>query len=286
MTEACQRSPIVLELKHGNAVFKSSTLSFEILKSMLCEFYDNSRYYIDKATKEDETGLIEYDKISVSNKIKNGKKGKHFYTINFYRTTCTVLVNGSGVSKFITTEYPKFEEHVLNCYNENQETQLKQTLLKTHSNLQNDITKADESLCRANYLSSDIKESESNQNPKMMNPDQRTNETQVKTIDSHGISDSNWSTDDEEVDTHFLDIGNANTLKPASANESSCTQMGNDTCIRTKKKQKRRSSNNFGIVSIQNRLDKIENILSHINSQSTENIAKLISLETLGVAQW
>ena len=75
--------------------------------------------------KLDKKGRIEYDKLSIYKKTKSGSKGKHLYTINFYRTTCTILVNGASYTKFLSDDYPLVEKFVNERYNHDLESKMK-----------------------------------------------------------------------------------------------------------------------------------------------------------------
>ena len=76
-------------------------------------------------SKKDEHDKIEQETIRVYNLTKAGKKGKYYYTINFYLTTSKIMANGEELSKFLAVDYPVFEKIVIDKYNYNDEQSLK-----------------------------------------------------------------------------------------------------------------------------------------------------------------
>lgn len=130
--DACHRPAIQLKVKSGNAVIEFSTLSYERAFQLLYTYYEEQslKYYTSKTEKVDEGGNVVCDIISVNICTKAGKKGKFCFTINFYRTTCTALVNGAQLNKFITNDFPKLEELCKTMYNQDDEISVSDTLIK------------------------------------------------------------------------------------------------------------------------------------------------------------
>lgn len=130
--DACDRPCVSLVIKPGgNGVIEYSTLGFELVRTILMDFYlQCKQYHVDIVQKTDENNCIENDKVSIHLKTKAGNKGKYQYTVNFYRTTCKVLINGSQFSKFLTQDYPKIETILMSRYKSSDERKLKHILIQ------------------------------------------------------------------------------------------------------------------------------------------------------------
>lgn len=116
--EACQRQAMTTKVAAGNnVVIKLSASTYELVKSNLKTFYDNHINYVASVTvSRDNTNLQIDETWRVTNRLKNGSVGKtHKFTINFYHTKCTMLVNGKeATSTFLDEHLPKMKQSI-NC---------------------------------------------------------------------------------------------------------------------------------------------------------------------------
>lgn len=72
-----------------------SSASYEYLRSSFHSYIENSGYGVDICDNKDESGLVVHTKITVHNEENTDV----YYTINFYHTTNTILVNHTGAKK-------------------------------------------------------------------------------------------------------------------------------------------------------------------------------------------
>ena len=94
---ACDRPPVSVEHKSNNSILKFSTGSFELLRKSIRDFYEEKNFLVEQTYKQDENGQIEQDIVKIFTINKQQKKSRHHLTINVYRTTSTVLVNGPSI---------------------------------------------------------------------------------------------------------------------------------------------------------------------------------------------
>lgn len=76
-------------------------------------FYDNHLNYVASVTVSRNNTYLQIDETwRVTNRLKNGSAGKmHKFTINFYHTKCTMLVNGKeSTSTFLDEHLPKMRQ--------------------------------------------------------------------------------------------------------------------------------------------------------------------------------
>ena len=102
----------------GNTVvIKFSTSAYELVRSNLKTFYNNHISYVAPETvSRDNTNLQIDETWRVNNRLNNGSVGKtHQFTINFYHTKCTMLVNWKeATSTFLNEHLPKMRQSI-NC---------------------------------------------------------------------------------------------------------------------------------------------------------------------------
>ena len=130
--EPSDRDPLTTNIKEGNnIVLEFSSLSFELARTYLNEFYDReqSPYFLITSEETDETGsMIVRDILRVHNKTKKKGKGKYLYTINCLRTTSKMLINGEGVNRFTSEDFPEIQKFLEDKYNVNNEVILKRSI--------------------------------------------------------------------------------------------------------------------------------------------------------------
>jgi lysophospholipase L1-like esterase len=241
--QSCDRTPLIMEMKGDNAVVKSSTLTFEMIKSVLYEYYERKTDICCEITqKEDENNKVEHDKLAIFNRGKTGKKGKHLYTINLYRTTSTVMINGSHLSKFLTSEYPRLEKFINNNYNICDEQLLKNTI---------------------NQLPTKGAQTDPPVNRSGQSPD-RDEESLVVLSNEH-----DELADGETTPSTPKSNGRNSTPKSLKA----CPQHAQLTNLR-------KFHNKTPQLISPKRMDNFEKILTNLNDQAVKNNDKLTSIET------
>ena len=113
--KACDRPLVSCAVKSGgNIVLELSSATFELVKSYVRPFYEASASTIarDKTVKVDTAGNVESEVLEVSDRTSSGRIGRHLYTINLYRTTSRILVNGPYHKRFLENDLTQMEEFI------------------------------------------------------------------------------------------------------------------------------------------------------------------------------
>ena len=104
--QQCDLEHLSYEMKpNRNFVMKFSPAAYELAKLVVVEhLYSEAiakQYFIESSINEDECKYQVGSLFRVYNRKRNGTKGNyHKFTINFYHTTSSVLVNGNKVDNF------------------------------------------------------------------------------------------------------------------------------------------------------------------------------------------
>ena len=103
--KACNREMAQIELKpKSNLVIQLNTAAFQfIVQKMLPFLIQNEQLEIEMKQTLDAMQNIIQDTFKIYSKQSN-RRSKHDYTINCYRTTSNILINGPGVTKFMNNE--------------------------------------------------------------------------------------------------------------------------------------------------------------------------------------
>ena len=128
---ACGRENYNIENRINSATVTFNTAAFEFFRSNIMKFYEKSPevYQAKLQAEEDRTGKITHDIIKVCDLSK--RKTPNIYTINIYRTTCRVMVNGPHHVRFLQEVLPVVTSTLDNHADEidARNTQYKETLL-------------------------------------------------------------------------------------------------------------------------------------------------------------
>ena len=106
-------------------------MSFEQLKEYLPTHFVN--YTIEKTVKVDEEGNAEQDILRIK-----GKK-RHLMTINLYRTTSTMLVNGPSLNRFQSKDWPIIANAIASNYDPKSESSIKLLLESAKQKLRSTV---------------------------------------------------------------------------------------------------------------------------------------------------
>ena len=151
--KACDRPSYSIKLNNGSATVTLNTFCFELLRSNLINFLNHSsQYKFYLFPKTDTNGSTPEDVIKVV-KVDEMKTEIAMYTINMYRTTSRLMINGPHYDHFIendlcfvTDKIDSVENHVIELSNK----EIKENLLKIKENnsdphkTTNDHTKVNE----------------------------------------------------------------------------------------------------------------------------------------------
>ena len=101
--KACNK--VQIEVKpRNNLVIQLNTAAFQfIVQKMLPFLIQNEQLEIEMKQTLDAMQNIIQDTFKIYSKQSN-RRSKHDYTINCYRTTSNILINGPGVTKFMNNE--------------------------------------------------------------------------------------------------------------------------------------------------------------------------------------
>ena len=104
--EACDRINYDLVNRINCAVITFSTAAFKIFRSNIYKFYDTlpATYEVAKKEEVDNAGNVTHDIIRISDLTK--RRSPMIYTVNLYRTTSRVMINGPHHEKFIDEVLP------------------------------------------------------------------------------------------------------------------------------------------------------------------------------------
>ena len=111
--------PLKYEVKSNNVVLELSTAAFEIVRDALIKRFNdypagrNNTYHCDIHTKVDKQNAIESEVVKVyqgRRKTSVYQKDKQVFTMNLYRTTNKILVNGADIDTFLAVEMPLITE--------------------------------------------------------------------------------------------------------------------------------------------------------------------------------
>ena len=103
--KTCNRETVQIEVKpKNNLVIQLNTAAFQfIVQKMLSFLIQNEQLEIEMKQTMDTMQNITQDTFKTYSKQSN-RRSKHDYTINCYRTTLNILINGPGVPKLINNE--------------------------------------------------------------------------------------------------------------------------------------------------------------------------------------
>lgn len=104
--KSCNRSqPLTTTMEKGNNLrILCSTMAFEKTRNLINNTMTHSGFTIETVQQEDLEGQVFADTIKV--KEKDSRRNKAIFTINIYRTTSSMMVNGPQVQKFIQEMVP------------------------------------------------------------------------------------------------------------------------------------------------------------------------------------
>ena len=104
--KACDLIDLDVCNKGGNIIIQLNTASFELARAVVTNYYinDTQLYTCEITNKTYETGNIVEDILRVANRKGRACKGGCLFTINFYRTTCKIMVNGKNKNKFYVND--------------------------------------------------------------------------------------------------------------------------------------------------------------------------------------
>ena len=138
--ESCDRRSYEFKMNNGNYVGKLSTAAFELFRGDIFRYLKESKEYIFRTTEtKDRAGKTTQDTIRVrvnpDDKEFDFEKLPALYTINLYRTTDKVMVNGPCMKKFIDDDLPKMTSRIDNVSDMlvDANNQLRKCLLNTKS---------------------------------------------------------------------------------------------------------------------------------------------------------
>ena len=103
--KACNKETVQIEVKpKNNLVIQLNTAAFQfIVQKMLPFLIINEQLEIEMKQTLDAMQNIIQDTFEIYSKQSN-RRSKHDYTIKYYQTTSNILINGSGVTKFMNNE--------------------------------------------------------------------------------------------------------------------------------------------------------------------------------------
>ena len=113
----CQKRPesFVITGTGGGITVECNADSYNNIKDAITTYYDNYKSF-DFQTCEKRPSK-EVNNITVADMIRiSYAAGTKCYTINLYHTSCSLLINGKGIHRFVTTDWPKIildSEHSL-----------------------------------------------------------------------------------------------------------------------------------------------------------------------------
>lgn len=104
--KACDFIDLDVSNKGGNIICQLNTASFELARAVITNYYiDNTQLYTcEIINKTDGAGNIVEDIIRIANRRGRACKGGCLFTINFYRTTCKIMVNGKSKNRFYVND--------------------------------------------------------------------------------------------------------------------------------------------------------------------------------------
>ena len=141
--KACDRSPYSIKLNNGSATVTLNTICFELMRTNLLQYLANSNMYkIYVFPKIDTNGNTSEDTIKVA-KIETPDTETHMYTINLYRTTSRLMINGPQHNQFVEKDLPLITDKFDN--NDIQEMEISNQRLKDQLLTLRDSTSASES---------------------------------------------------------------------------------------------------------------------------------------------
>ena len=120
--EACDRTPVKAKHTTQNSVLSFSTSAFEMLKKYTSKYFSANDFTVKLSQKQDAAGLIESDILRIQ------ERDNLQVTVNFYRTTSRVLVNGAGLLRFRSVHFPEILKSILSEYDQTEEADLKEGL--------------------------------------------------------------------------------------------------------------------------------------------------------------
>lgn len=103
--EACQRVNFNIEIKHDNLIIELSAASYEEFKSVLKGCLEMKNITYTPYNKPDANGLTVEESLSIKS-----KENRQLYRVNCYHTSSRVMINGSGLSVFISDILPEIIE--------------------------------------------------------------------------------------------------------------------------------------------------------------------------------
>ena len=131
---ACNRENFDYDFKDGSVLFTFSPAAFTIFVKHLLQFFTTTpQYRINPNHEIDRNGNIPKDTIRVFDPINSKNK---YFTVNLYRTTFRVMVNGSKYLHFFNVDLPLLIKEIAQTglILEMRNKTLKDCILQTSSN--------------------------------------------------------------------------------------------------------------------------------------------------------
>lgn len=108
---------------HGGIVGIADTATYELLKSAAIIYYKN--YPSEKGNANYTCIMDKTGKNEVQTTVRVELSNSDTYTINFYNTTCKMLINGNNVDRFLYNDLGSIHKIVSTCKFNGQEVNLK-----------------------------------------------------------------------------------------------------------------------------------------------------------------
>ena len=97
--KSCREVPLQIKMEKGNNLrIFCSTTAFEKIRKIIIETI-TSNYALDKTENRDISGKVVIE--TIKTKEKNVRRALPIFVTNIYRTTTTLLINGSQVQRFM-----------------------------------------------------------------------------------------------------------------------------------------------------------------------------------------
>ena len=110
---ACDRSEFVIEMHASCCVIVLSTAAFEMFRCDVIRYLKDCKKYmiLEPENLADSEMSVTQDTIKVHSPVL---EMKHLFTINLYRTTGKVMINGSDYKKFVEEDVPMIKGRIDN----------------------------------------------------------------------------------------------------------------------------------------------------------------------------
>ena len=107
---SCRQETLAVKLEEGNNLrIHCSTTAFETVRKVIGSQIENSST-LEYLSNEDLKGNIYSEVVKVKEKSNTTRRNKRdLFTVNIYRTTSSLLINGPQVQKFIQEILPAIQ---------------------------------------------------------------------------------------------------------------------------------------------------------------------------------